>query len=278
MKRTSIIIAVGAVALAIGIVVWVVGMSLIGWDFYKLDTTKYTARSYACETEVKSIRIRLSSFPLTVKKGDNVALDYYEAANSKVSVEEKDGVLTVVEKYKYRPFASGLFNIGRGAHKFTLTVVSGVRLEIKGNNSDISVADAVFDEFSIDSTNADISLTRVQLGKLNIDVTNGDIDMSGCKATDMIVDATNIDITVKNCEFNSLTIDGTNAECDLERVILNKLSIDAVNLEADIAIVGSANEYTVKAKGRGMPANRTGTTDKLIELSAVNSEVKLNFV
>lgn len=278
MKRISKIIAVGAVILIIGVVVWVVGMSLIDWDFIRLDSTEYTAQSYACETEVKSISVSLSSFSLTVKKGDSVSLDYYETDNSEVFVEEKDGVLSVVENYTYNPFKSGLFNVGRNSHKFTLTVVSGVKLEIKGSNSDVSIADTAFDEFSIDSSNADISLSRVQCGKLSIDVTNCDIDMDGCKASDMIVDATNLDMTAKSCEFKSVVIDGTNADCELERVILDKLSIDATNLDADIEIIGNESEYTVKTSGWAMPPNRTGTTDKLIELSGTNNDVDLKFI
>lgn len=278
MKRTSKILAIGAAVLIIGVIVWLVGMSLINWDFSRLDTAKYTARSYTCEGEVKSVSVSLSSFPLTVKKGDGVSLDYYEADNSEVSVEEKDGVLSVVENYKYNPFKSGLFNIGRSSHKFTLTVGSGVKLEIKGSNSDVTIKDMYIEEFTIDSTNADISFTRVQFGKLNIDVTNCDIVLDGCKAAEVTVDATNLDITAKNCELTSFAIDGTNVDCELKRVTLDKLTIDATNLDAEIEIVGNKDEYTVRAKGRGMPANRTGTTDKLISLDGTNNDVTLKFV
>ncbi|MDE7405884.1 MAG: DUF4097 domain-containing protein [Clostridiales bacterium] len=278
MKRTSKILAVGATVLIIGVIVWVIGMSIIGWNFSRLDNAKYTARSYACEDDVKSISISLSSFPLTVKQGERVSLDYYEVDNSEVFVEEKDGVLSVVENYKYRPFSGGLFNIGRRSHKFTLTVVSGAKLEIKGNNSDISIEDIDFEEFSMNSTNAAIRFTRVQFGKLNIKATNCDIKLNGCQAPDATIKATNLDVTVKNCEFDSVGIDGTNVDCELERVKLDTLSLDAVNLDADIEIVGNASEYTVKASGRGLPANRTGTTDKLIKLSGTNNDVTLKFV
>lgn len=278
MKRMNKFLAVGVAVLIIGVVVWVIGMSIIGWDFSRLDNTKYTAKSYACEDEVQSISVSLSSFPLTVKKGERVSLDYYEADNSEVFVEEKDGVLSVVEKYKYRPFANTLFNVGRGSHKFTLTVVSGAKLEINGNNSDISIEDIEFDEFSLNSTNANIRFTRVQFGKLKIDTTNCDITLNDCKASDMEVESTNLDITAKNCEFDSAVIDGTNVDCELEKVMLNKLSVDAVNLDADIEIVGNASDYTVKTTGRNMPASRTGTTDKLIKLSGTNNDVNLKFV
>ncbi|MDE6028821.1 MAG: DUF4097 domain-containing protein [Clostridiales bacterium] len=278
MKRTSKILAVGAAVLIIGVVVWIIGMSIIGWDFSRLDNTEYTARSYACEDEVQSISVSLSSFPLTVKKGNRVSLDYYEADNSEVFVEEKDGVLSVVEKYQYRPFSSGLFNISRASHKFTLTVVSGAKLEIDGHNSDIFIEDIDFTEFSMHSTNTSIRFRRVQFGKLNIKSTNCDIELNGCKASDMTVKSTNLDITAKNCEFDSAVIDGTNVDCELESVVLDKLSIDATNLDADIEIVGTESEYTVRASGRGMPANRTGTTDKLIELKGVNNDVELKFV
>lgn len=316
MKRTKKIFAVGAVILIIGVVVWVVGMSLIDWNFTRLDTTEYTAQSYTCEAEVKSISVSLSSFPLTVKKGDSVSLDYYEADNSEVVIEEKDGVLSIMENYIYSPFKSGLFNVGRGSHKFVLTVVSCSAFEIKGSNSNVTFDGVVFEEFSIDSVNADISFTNVEFGKLNMDVSNGDIEfnnctagvisivginsdcefkrvtadsasvrirnadinMDGCKVSDLKVDSTNLDITVKSCEFKTVVLDGTNADCELSRVVLDKLSIDASNLDAEIEIVGKESEYTVRTKGRNMPSDRTGTTDKLIELSGTNNDVELKFV
>ena len=316
MKRASKILAGGAVALLIGCLVWLVGMSLISWDFYRLDTAKYTERSYACESDVTSISVNLSSFPLTVKKGDSVSLDYYEADNSEVFVEEKNGVLSVVENYKYRPFSAGLFNVGRFAHKFSLTVVSGAKLEINGSNSDISISDVTFDEFTINGANANIRFTDVEFGKLNMDVDNcdiefknctigalsivgvntdcevkgstfdsmsvrtcnADISMGNCKASELKVNATNLEITTENCEFKSVVLDSTNADCELSRAVLDKLKIDATNLDADIEIVGKESEYTVKTSGRRMPTNRTGTTDKLIQLSGTNNDVTLKFV
>ncbi|MBD5131485.1 MAG: DUF4097 domain-containing protein [Clostridiales bacterium] len=316
MKRTGKILAVGVAALLAGVIVWIVGMSIIDWDFTRLDSTTYTAQSYECEDEIKSISVNLSSFPLTVTKGDSVALDYYEADNSEVFVEENNGVLSVVEKYKYNPFKSGIFDFGRHSHKFALTVVSGVTFEINGLNGDISFDGVSFDEFSINSTNANIGFTNVEFGKLNIDVTNGDIefkdcrvgeltivgknthcefdrltadstsvntvnaniDIEDCKIQDLFVDATNLDITSENSEFKSFVIDGTNTDCDLKKVTLDKLSIDTVNLGAYIEIVGNESEYTVRTDGRNMPHDRTGTTDKLIELSGTNNSVKLKFV
>lgn len=316
MKRTSLILAVASAVLIIGVVVWVVGMSLIDWNFFRLDTTEYTARSYACDSEVKGISVSLSSFPLTVKKGDSVSLDYYEADNSEVFVEEKDGVLSIVENYKYSPFKSGLFNVGRGAHKFTLTVVSTAKFEIKGINSDVTFDGVSFDEFTINGTNADIKFSNVQFGTLDIGVNNCDIEFKDCtvdelsivgtntdceinrltarrmsvhtvntdiemddgKIQDLSVDATNMDITTKNCEFKSVVLDGTNVDCTLLRAVLDKLFVDATNLDVDIQIVGKESEYTVKTKGRRMPTNRTGTTDKLIELSGTNNDVTLKFV
>ena len=316
MKLTRKIIAVGMSVLIIGVVVWVVGMSLIDWNFSRLDTTEYTAQSYTCDSEVKSISVSLSSFPLTVKKGDGVSLDYYKADNSEVFVEEKDGVLSIVENYKYKPFKSGLFNVGRGSHKFTLTIVSTATFKIKGHNSDVLFEGVIFDEFSIESNNADIRFSNVEIGKLDMDVdnceiefndcavgtlsvvgintdcefskltadsasvetVNADIYMDHCKISDLNVEATNLDITTKNCEFKSVMLDGTNADCELLKVVLDKLSIDATNLDADIEIIGNESEYTVRASGRAMPSNRTGTTDKLIELNGTNNDVTLKFV
>lgn len=316
MKRTSKILLIATMILMAGVFVWIAGMSIIGWDFSRLDTTKYTAQSYSCQNEVTSVSVDLSSFPLTIKKGDGVALDYYDADNSEVTVEEKDGALTVVEKYKYMPFKNGMFGgLTRSSHKFELTVVSGMKFEIKGQ-ADIMVDGVDFEELSITSVNANIRFVGSTFGALNMDIVNGDIelsdcsvgtftlvgtntdcefdrlraesvslhtvnadvDMDDCKISEFKIDATNVDISAQRSEFRYVAVDGTNTDCDLTGIKLDTLIVDSTNLSARIEIVGQESEYTVTTEGNRMPTNRVGTTDKLIKLSGTNNSVKLKFI
>lgn len=316
MKRTSKILLIATMIFAVGVLVWIVGMSILGWNFLRLDTTKYTAQSYSCQNEVTRVSVDLSSFPLTVKNGDSVALDYYDADNSEVTVEEKDGALIVVEKYKYRPFKNGMFGgLTRSSHKFELTVVSGMRFEIKGQ-ADILVDGVDFEELSMTSVNANIRFANSKLGTLDMDIVNGDIefsdctvgtitlvgtntdcefdnlraesvsvrtvnadvDINDCKISDFKLDATNIDISAQHSEFRYVAVDGTNTDCGLTEIKLDMLIVDSTNLSARIEIVGKESEYTVTTEGSRMPTNRVGTTDKLIKLSGTNNSVKLKFI
>ena len=82
---------VGLTVFIIGAVMFTAGMSVLDWDFYKLDTAEYTAKSYTPEAVVSSFELDVESFPVIVKRGDAVSLDYYEASDSVVSVETVKG-------------------------------------------------------------------------------------------------------------------------------------------------------------------------------------------
>lgn len=316
--KTKLSIA-AAVLVSAGLMLFVTGMSLLGWDFKRLDISKYTAKSFTVENadDVKSVEVSMSSFPLDIVSGDVLKLDYYEATGCDVFVLIDDDTLKIVEKYKYQPFDTGFFNIGRGDHRYVLTVPHATDISFVGVNCDISVKDMRFGSLRIDSTNVDMTLDNVEmtgdiyLKAQNANVcltnvvttsieafaTNLDVEIYGCELGEALADGTNADVTVNDSQIGEATfratnlnveanrasigkcsVSGTNADIELNTFTVESLFVKGGNLDAYIEIAGIRSEYSVITKGNDLPPAQIGSTEKTITLEGGNNSVQLKFV
>lgn len=316
MKRVhKLIIATVALVLC-GMVVFIIGMSLLDWNFIKLDVAKYKAAVFAPSKQVSTFEIDVESFPIKIVRGDEIKLDYYKATNSTVSVSEEDGVLKIREKRSYNLFKYGLFSLSRSDHPYVLTVADGTTLDLVGNNGDITFIDVEFEKVKINIDNLDVTIRGCTIGELdilsdnisleiesstiagvNIDADNSDIELSDCDGGSVEIKTGNTSIDFSRGSFSTLTVvadnadisfdrttsqiidlRATNADISLERVTVDNLIVSSQNLSADIEIAGKRAEYTIKCNGYGMPQENTGTTEKTITLTGKNNDVELIFV
>ncbi len=300
---------------AAGVLIFVIGMSVIGWDFYKLDTAEYTAKSYTPEAVVSSFELDVESFPVIVKRGDAVSLDYYEASDSVVSVETVNGVLKVRERQSRNPFVN-MFNIGRFKHKYVLTVVDGGDVSISGGtisvtldglqasslsidapNADVEINACKFDSLRVKSSNLDASIFNSEIADVKIyDCLNVDLAMSGGSGRALAVEATNLDAALANINYDSMNFDGinvdisangviarsikadgTNSDLELQSISADIIELKSVNLTAEIVVNGRAADYGIYGDGMDLPPSRPGATDKRITLTGVNNDVSLRF-
>lgn len=316
-KSLKKLLIVGGAFSAVGIIIMLIGFASIGWDPKKLDAAEYTAKTYTAPSDmnISRVEIDVASFPVVVTGGDGVALDYYEASDSVVSVTDDDGVLKITEKHTYNPFKSGVFNL-RFDRKYMLTVNSGMQFDIKSRNGNIVFDGLESEEFGLNVSNADVIFKGCSVDNLDIESSNADIEFEGCKLGDVAIDVTNChmrvtdtsgkDLTVKSTNLNarfirsafdnlsldsinldcnvtsgeyaSIVMRGTNTDVDIENVVADRVDISGANLDADIVISGDFAEYSVQTQGKNMPSDRVGNTDKIIKLSGTNNDVTLKFV
>lgn len=299
---------------AAGILAFVIGMSVLGWDFYRLDTAEYSAKSYVPDAAVTSFELNVESFPVTVKRGDSVSLDYFEASDSEVSVATENGVLKVRERRKRKMF--NMFNLGRSKHKYVLTVADGSEinisgtsisvffdgletpaltitsvnvdidfkacnigtLEIKATNLDADLYDCEIDEIrALDGVNGEVNVNSCSGRALSLEFTNLDAHITSAKFDTMTFDGTNTDVTADTVTAISVTVDGTNTDAELVRITADDIDLSGVNLDAELYVMGRAADYGIYSDGRGLPQSRPGATDKRITLSGVNNDVELRF-
>lgn len=298
MGKTKKWLFAGVLLLVAGALVFVIGMAVLNWDFYKLDTTEYIEKSFVAAPEdvVERVEVDVDSFPVVVESGEQIALSYYEASDSEVEVKIEEGVLKIREDHKFDLVNSGMFNFGRLKKKYRLSLPQAVALTVKGVNGDIRLKNIELQDVVVNVTNLDAAFENCIFGNVGIYSTNCDVRFIGCRGNEVDFHATNIDFTVRNSNFSSVNCSGintdvevtdsecpemsfigTNADFEIERVIVNILYVKGTNLDADIYITGVKSEYTVETSGRGLPSEQTGTTDKKISLRGTNNDVSLNW-
>lgn len=295
-------ILVGLTVFIIGAVIFVVSMSFLDWDFYRLDNVTYTEKTFVAssgETDEKitDVRLDVNSFKVEVKAGDELKLDYYEASDSDTALTCENGVLKVSEKRKIS-WLFNMFNIGRLKYKYVLTLPAGVALSIESTNTDLSLSGIETDTVKVKATNCDIIMRNCTLNSLDVSSTNSDVEITDTECDSLKIVSTNLDLLVKNSQIQNLTLDGTNIDadifdtvvqkatidgtnlnCDLQRITVSKLSMDGTNVDADITVKGVRSQYTVRSHGRGGPSNQTGTAEgKELVFDGVNLDIDLRFV
>lgn len=298
MSKTKKWLFAGSSLLVVGVIVFAIGMSALKWDFWRLDTTTYTAKEYTPvgDAPVSRVELDVDSFPVVITQGETAKLSYYEASDSEVEVTYADGVLKIKEDYSFNLLKNSWFQLGRLKHKYELTLPNGVDLTLAGKNGDFTVRDATEINLAIDVANADIEFVNCGITQLDIKATNADVELTNCTGGAVRIDATNLDLEVEGCRFDSLyakgtnndtevknttatqmEVRGTNGDYSLKNITVDTLIVHATNLDASILIAGARAEYTISASGRGMPADQTGSSDKSVTLSGTNNDVKLRF-
>ena len=77
MKRVHKLI-ISAVALVLcGVIAIIIGMSMLDWNFKKLDVTKYKAAVFAPTETISSVKFDVESFTIQIVNGGQTKLDYY---------------------------------------------------------------------------------------------------------------------------------------------------------------------------------------------------------
>lgn len=291
----------GAAALILaGGIVFVVAMSSLNWDFYKLDTTEYEAKTFAASelesNQIRAVELKVDSFPVTVTSGDALTLNYYEASDSEVAVTVENDVLKVNETYNYNFFTSSWFNFGRFKKKYELTVPNGMLINFSGTNSSLNLTGITAQNITVKSTNADIKLTDCNIENVVISSANCDTELNGCTVKNAQINSTNLDLEIRSSNIEKLESSGTNSDVEmrdtesleinlhatnadftLSGITVNTLSLRGTNLDANVLIRGVREEYTVETHGRELPSAQTGTTDKKITLRGTNNSVKLRW-
>lgn len=297
-KAVRNVLIIGASVFAAGVLIFIIGMSAIKWDFTRLDATEYTERSYSAaesDEEITSIDIDVSSFAVEIKSGDAVSLDYYEASDSEVTVAAENGVLKIIEKREAKNwFIRGIFGVGRMDKKYVLTVPSGLPLGVKGNSTRITLSGIETEKLDVDCTNASLLLSDCKIAAINIDSTNLTVVVDDTVVTELKVCATNTSIRAKSSQLHSVIADGTNftvdftdavcgafmadgtnITCKFDSVSVDTLALDGTNVKAKLEIKGDRSEYTVVTDGE---TEQVGSTDKRLAFDGTNIRLELDFV
>jgi len=205
MKKVKLSTKIAAVGIALVVVagaLFVGGMSLLDWDFRKLDNTVWTAKEYAPETEttvLTSAVIDCDSSYVKIEKGDSLAIQYEESDKVKYEVECEGGTLTVRER---RLFKFTMFDFH--TPKMSIVLPSTASLSVNAVNGDLEINDNSFVELNIDIVNCDMYFDGIEVAQSAIiETVNGNVTLHNMTVGNLRANSINGDIkatevTVKN--------------------------------------------------------------------------------
>lgn len=295
--KTKKAIAISIVFLLIAAVLFVGGMSLIGWNFARLDSNTYVEKVYNIPADAEPIKaIDVDSWHgVVVTTGEKFTLKYYDTDESTSEVSLKNGKL-VLNQRRTRKWWN-FFNFS--TKKVEITIPENVDLEIEAANLELRAEGVSLGELNIDSVNTDIYSTDCTGKNLNVKSTNVHIDIKDSTFDTIYVNGVNNYAELINCTLNKFTQNGINDdlrfnENKIESVYVdsvnlnmkatiftaNLLKIDSTNMTVKVTLSGAKSEYNISGdtlNGKLPPAQIGTDPNKIIRIDGVNFSGFINF-
>lgn len=212
MKKALI---VGAVLLALGIILSLGGFAAMGFDFSNLLTANHVTRTYTPEGDFSDISVTGVTCDIRVAKSEDdtckVILMIDDRYDSSVEVQSGKLSIHVEENLKWYQ------QIGFFSGKNTITVYLPEKdyhlLEAKAVTGDITLESGFrFSDVIIHATTGDIHVSSLSCEKISIKVTTGDIDLRDVLTETMSLKATTGDIKLSSCDGNQMDIRNTTGD------------------------------------------------------------------
>lgn len=236
--------------IVLGLISFIVIMSIFNWDFKNFNTTKIETNTYELEEDFDNISINFDEVDinLLVTEEAKVKVVCVEESKAKHNVTISENTLNIaVENSKKWYDYIGVFS-PKTKIDIYLPKVAYEKLEVKGHTGDISIPkDFTFKSIDIKTSTGDIEnyasanefiklkastgkikLENINSNSLDILVSTGDVNLNNVNCeNDITIDLTTGKTVLTNVSCNNLTSIGNTGDISLNNVILNgKLYIE----------------------------------------------------
>ena len=241
-NSTKVLIILGVVLLAVGVAVFVTGMALGDWKFFKFETVKYETNTYEVSGEFDKISVNTSidGIAFVLSDGGECKVVCQERENTKHSVEVKDGTLVISyeETGKWYEHIS-LFSDGSPKMTVYLPKAEYSSLKIDEETGDVEIpADFKFGMIDVSASTGDVKcyaaadsikiglstgavrVENVSTRALDISVSTGRVAVQSVDcAGDIKIKVSTGNAKLGGVECDNLTSDGSTGKIVLDSVI-----------------------------------------------------------
>lgn len=278
MKRKVIYASIAACF--IGIMLWLVGMTTLGWDFWELDVTEYEHKTYTTEENIEILDIENTVTKIIIKRGESFSMDYHEDIKNPYTIKENGGTLKISLKNKtHLPFQPMFKGLKAAKYTMTITIPNTVKkLEISTLSS-VTLENIDLEDIDIKTVNGNVSLNSVSASSAKIDVGNGSITAEKTDISDRITaDTTNGEILFTDFSCKTIDLTTTNGRIISKNVTAFKnMTLHSVNGDIISDKVSAENYHAQIVNGdiKGTllcPYIHAQTTNGNIELSITGAQ------
>lgn len=236
-KKIWLLIA--AILVLIGGIVFVGVMTVLKWDFTKLQTTQYETNCYEITDAFQNISIVTNTADIRFVPSEDTSsqVTCYEQKNVKHSVSVKDGtlVITVTDSRKWYEH----IGIGFSSPKITLSIpkMEYGTLSIESTTGNVSIPkEFQFDSMDISETTGSVTSYASATDSVRIRTTTGSICVEG-------IETKKLDLSVTT---GRVTVSGVNCSGDVHvEVSTGKASLTDIRCE-NIRSEGNTGDITLK--------------------------------
>lgn len=201
-KISKIWLIIATSLIAVGATIFIIAMSLVGWDFTKLSTVKFETTSYTIDEEFKNISIETSvaDIQFAISDDGECKVVCYEPENMKHTVEVKTDTLTinVIDNRKWYNH----IGISMGSSKITIYLPKkdyASAINIETSTGDINVDELFVDSIDFNTSTGDIRISNVICSEnISINVSTGDVKLNDVNCKIIISDGSTGDVSMED--------------------------------------------------------------------------------
>lgn len=232
-KKTKISIVVATSFVLAGMILFASAMTILGWDFKKLETADFETNTYEISEKFDSISIDSDTTDIVFipSEDQDCKVVCYTEKNIEHTVEVVNDTLNI-NIDDQRKWYERISIITFSSSKITVYIPSGEYQSLTVNNStgDITIPnDFSFKNVNIDVSTGDISCKASILENVKIDTSTGQVELYNSVAQNIDISTSTGDVILGN------VADGGNVsiKCDTGDAILNDCNASQISITTD---------------------------------------------
>ena len=238
--KTKIPMLIAAILMCLGVILCIVSLIMVDFDFGGLSNVKYESNEYVFEEPVRDLSVITKTAKVNVLLAEDGVCRVVcknEQSNAKHAVSMENGVLTVDfldgrKWFEYLMFFSRSLSV-------TVYLPAGEygELVLSDRTGAVSVDNGLsFEKAKVSCSTGHICFGASVANSLEIEMKTGDIRLKNLTAGAVTLSASTSDIELENVRCENLCVDGKTGDIDLKRVLVNgkmDISLSTGDIELD---------------------------------------------
>ena len=245
-----------------GLMIFVIAMSVNGWDFNKLSTTEYQTNTHEISQDFSEILIDTNTADVVFLKATDgkTKVVCYEEESLCHAVQVENGKLTIrkTDTKKWHQYIG--FHFESPKISVYLPQTAYASLSIETDTGDVALDGFTFEKLAVETDTGDIRLKNLSANAVNLSVETGDIELYNLTCSSLRVESDTGDVELTKVVANESFVIETDtgdvsfARCDaknifietdtgdVEGTLLSGKSFTAISRTGDVEVPPSATD------------------------------------
>lgn len=200
-KISKIWLVIATSLVVVGALIFVIAMSINGWDFSKLSTVKYETTNYAIDEEFKHISVKTTTSDIQFAISDDGTCKVVcrEQENMKHTVEVKGDTLTINVDDNRKWYEHIGITIGSPKITIYLPEEYASSIKVKVSTGDIHLDGVSVDNIDFKTSTGDVKIVNVACKEdMKIKVSTGDVKLDDIKCINLSINGNTGDVSLKD--------------------------------------------------------------------------------